>query len=239
MGGGQNNKGQAGAAYNNATTTAGSAGKLSAMGSGQASNYNAQQQQLFNTLFGGPGSGGPGAGGGGAVSGFLDPSKLNVSTPQGPYALQYTNTAQGIDTGTQNALGAARRNAAQRGFGAGSPSGFEQNQELQAQLGGNAAKGQAYQTATTNSYQDALNNFWKAAGAAQGQAATSGGAGNTALGTATTANQGASNTYGQLYGTAGQYHQNPLLGTLGSAIGAGGTIGNTAVGNATKGKPGK
>lgn len=224
MGGGVANKGQANTAFSSAQGTAARAGALSQDAQGTAGNYNAQQQALYKTLFGGPGSNG-----GGAVTPFLDPSKLNISTPQGPYALQYTNTAQGIDTGTQQALAAARRSAAQRGFGASSPSGFEQNQELQATLGGNAAKGQAYQTATTNSYQDALNNFWKAVQSAQGQAGTSGSEGNTALGTAASANQGASNTYGQLYGTAGAYHPSAATGIIGSALGAAGSLGSAAL----------
>src|SRR6202040_4333292 len=62
---------------------------------------------------------------------------------------------------------------ANSGFGSNSPSGMAQDAELQLGLGQNAQQGQLFTQAATNSYNDALNNFWNATNIAAGQAATS------------------------------------------------------------------
>jgi hypothetical protein len=225
VGGGQSNKQQASQAFGGAAGQVGTANRLSATGADTSGKYNAQQQQLYNTLWGSP----SGGGGGGAVSPFLNPAALNVTSPTGPYNLMYKNAAGQIDTGAANAVGAAAQRGANAGFGTGSPSGFYQNQQLQAQLGAAGQKAGAYQAATTQSYQDALNNFWNAVKSAQTQTGQATTGGSEALNSAIGANQGGAQTYSQLYGTAGQYHQNPAADIAGKAIGAAGTVGGAAM----------
>jgi hypothetical protein len=206
--------------------------------------YNAQQQQMYQTLFGGPstgtgtaiqgagGSGGTGAipggsgsasttgapgggssssSGGGALTPFLNPASLNVTSPTGVYGQQFTNAKQLLaNVYGQNQQG-IKTNAAQAGFGANTPAGFTTQQENQNAQGLSNATGQAFQQATTNQYQDALNNFWKSIGAAQ--TAMGQGEQGALQGTGT-----AAQTYANLYGTAAK--SSPLGNILGAAGGA-------------------
>lgn len=250
MGGGQANKQQATAANAGATGSAQTAGTLAntALQQGnaltpQANQYGAERQQLYNTLWGAPSSSGTGtpsadAQGGapstGALTKFLDPNSLNVTAPTGPYAQMYTKANEQAATDTQNALQQVRQDAANRGFTQGS--GAQSDAELKAQLAGAAQKGQNFGQATTASYQDALSNFWNAVGAnQQGQAGAQQGQLATeqtqqgATGQAIGANQGAAQTYSQLYGTAGAYHPSPVLGAVQSGISAGGAVGSAAM----------
>jgi hypothetical protein len=212
MGGGQKvqqtNAAQAAAANAGATGAANNASALSAQ-------YNQQQQQQYNNLFGANGKGG-------AVGGFLDPSKLNVTGPTGPYALQFTREKENLAKGYQDAAGATTRNLAQSGFGPNTPSGFGANLQAQNARGLANATGDAFANATGNSYQDALSNFWKSAAMAQQQ-------GTAAQGGALQGNNTAAQTYGNLYGTAGHGNVTQSSNLMGNLIGAGGQVGAAAV----------
>lgn len=240
MGGGQANKAQATAADAGASRSAANAGTLSntALATGQtlqpqADTMGAERQQLHNSLWGNPAGGAPASG---ALGGFLDPSKLNVSAPAGPYAQMYTRANEQLAKDTQDAVGSVRRNAANRGFPQGS--GAEADAELKARLGAADIRGQNFGTATNASYQDALSNFWNSVQAAQadkgssqqGQLTTEGLQQNS-TGQAITANQGGAQTYSQLYGTAGAYHPSAAAGIAQSAIGAAGAVGGGLAGN--------
>jgi hypothetical protein len=249
VGGGQANSQQAAAANTAATQSAASSKALSdaALKQGQAlqpqaDEYGAERQQLYNTLWGSPAAPvAPGGGSttaapasGGALTGFLDPNSLNVTAPTGPYAQMYTRANEQSALDTQNALQAARQAAITSGFAQGS--GAQNDAELQAQLAGAQQRGVNFGNATTASYQDALSNFWNAVQAAQGQQSASQQGQQateqqqaTDTGQAVNANQGASQTYAQLYGTAGAYHPSPVGSIVGSALGAGGALGSAAL----------
>lgn len=166
----------------------------------------------------------------GALTGFLDPSKLNVTSPTGPYGLMFTQQKEQLAKGYQDADAATKRNLAQSGFGPGTPSGFAANLSAQNARGLADSTGSAYAGATNNSYQDALANFWKSADLASG--------GSTAAGQGALAgNNTAAQTYGNLYGTAGHGNVTPGIGgIIGSGLSAGGTMGSAAIGNKGKGK---
>jgi hypothetical protein len=213
MGGGskvqQTNTQQAAAANAGATNAANQATALSQQ-------YGTQQQQMYNNLFGANGQGG-------ALGGFLNPSSLNVSSPTGVYALQNTNAnnaaAQQYGNNASNIASAAQ----QSGFGPGTPSGFVQDQQNKNARALADTKGSNFSTATTNQYQDALNNFWKAASAAQSQ-------GTAAQGGALQGNSTANQTYANLYGTAGHGNVVQSPNYLSPILGAAGTIGSAALG---------
>jgi hypothetical protein len=196
------------------TAAMGSAGTAQALGN----NFAGQQQQLFNMLYGG-GSGGSG----GAVSSMLDPSKLNVTSPTGVYALQNTNANTAAAKQYANNASNIKSSAQQAGFGPNTPSGFEQDQLNQNSRALADTKGQNFSTATTNQYQDALNNFWKAAGQTQ-NASTAAGQG-ALQGTNT-----AASTYANLYGTATKPYTTQNSNLLGNALGAAGAVGAAAAG---------
>lgn len=203
---------QADQAYGNATGGAATSGA-------SAGTFGAQQQGLFNTLFGTPNAGGTGTTGG-TLSKFMDPNSLNVNSPTGPYALQYQQAKGQGATNTDQTKQAIMRDAGNAGFGAGAPSGYTGFLKSQADMSNAGNNGQLFSQFAGKSYQDALDNFWKASGLASSQTATSGSQQNTA--------QGDSNqTYSQLYGAAPK--TSPISGILNSAIGAGGTVGAAAL----------
>lgn len=212
MGGGgkvqQTNAGQATAANAGATGAAN-------QGTALSQQYNQQQQQQYNNLFGANGKGG-------AVGGMLDPSKLNVTSPTGPYGLMFTQQKEQLAKGYKDAQGATDRTLAQSGFGPGTPSGFAANLQAENSRGLADSTGKAYSDATNNSYQDALANFWKAAGTSQAQ-------GTASQGAALQGNNTAAQTYGNLYGTAGHGNVLPPSGIGNSLIGAAGTVGGAAM----------
>jgi len=219
MGGGssvkQTNTPQATAANTGATSAANNATSLSNL-------YSGQQQQLFNQLYGTPGTGGSG-GTTGAISGMLDPSKLNVTAPTGVYALQNTNAnTAAAKQYALNAKGIAS-DAAQSGFGPGTPAGFTQSLQEQNKNALADTTGSNFSTATTNQYQDALANFWKAANLTQSGSAT---AGQGAL----SGNSTAGNIYGNLYGTAGHGNVVQSPNYLSPILGAAGAVGSAAAG---------
>src|ERR1700693_2858945 len=78
--------------------------------SGLSSQYNTQQQQQYNNLFGADGKSG-------AVSPFMDPKALNVSSPTGVYALQNTGANQAAASQYAANKQAITSNAQQAGFG--------------------------------------------------------------------------------------------------------------------------
>jgi hypothetical protein len=212
MGGGQKvqqtNAGQATAANAGATGSATNASALS-------SQYNQQQQQQYQNLFGSDGKGG-------AVGSMMDPSKLNVTSPTGVYGLQKTGADQAATK--QYALNAGKINssAAQSGFGPGTPAGFVESQRNQNANALADTRGSNFGTAVTNQYQDALNNFWKAAAMSQAQ-------GTAAQGGALQGNSTAGNIYGNLYGTAGHGNVVQSSNWLTPIMGAAGTLGSGAM----------
>jgi hypothetical protein len=219
MGGGssvkQTNAAQATAANAGATAAANNSTALSQQ-------YNTQQQQQYNNLFGANGKGG-------AVGSLLDPSKLNVTSPTGVYALQKTGADQvAAQQYGQNAANITSQ-AQQSGFGPGTPSGFVQDQQNKNARSLADTRGTNFGTSVSNQYNDALSNFWKAAGMSQSQ-------GTAAQGGALQGNNTAASTYGNLYGTAGQGHVVENSNVLGNLIGAAGTIGGAAAGNACMAK---
>lgn len=202
------------------------AGNLSNLG-GQ---YNQQQQNMYNLLFGGGNSASSGSnsssgsGTSGVLNQFLNPSSLNVTSPTGVYAQQYTNAKNTL--GSQYAQNASniKSNAAQSGFGANTPAGFTQTEMNQNANALANATGQAFEQATTQQYQDALKNFWNSVGVAQN-------AMNEGESGALQGYGSAANTYQNLYGDAGK---NSFLSQVGGFLGNLGQLGG-GVGAAAKG----
>jgi hypothetical protein len=195
------------------------AGATQAAGTSQgtATGFGGQQQGLFETLFGMPNKGGPGLGTGGTLRPFMDPNSLNVNAPTGPYALQYQQAkAQGA-TDTDFAKQAIEREAGNKGFGAGAPSGYTGFLKSQADLTNAGNTGQLFSQFAGKSYQDALSNFWKAnqaAGTAMGEA---GNQQNTA--------QGQTNqTYTNLYSSAPKSNPYVTSGIEAAGTAAGGAL---------------
>jgi hypothetical protein len=224
MGGGskleQTNTAQAGPAFQGGMNTAGTAQQL-------GTQYNQQQQQLYEMLWGSPASatgttGGAGGGTRGAVASMLDPSKLNVSSPTGVFGLQNTRANEAAAKQYASNAGDIKQRAANAGFGPGTPAGFVQNQLNQNARSLADTRGSNFLNSTTNQYDASLANFWKAANLASGGAGT---AQQGALGGTGTA----ANVYNNLYGTAGHGNVVPPSGTLNALIGAGGTVGAAAV----------
>ena len=215
MGGGQSvkqtNPVQAAAANSGATSAANTA-------SGLSQQYNTQQQQQYNNLFGADGKSG-------AVSPFMDPKSLNVSSPTGVYALQKT----GADQASAAQYAANKSNitsdAQQAGFGPNTPSGFVADQQNKNARSLADSRGTNFANATTNQYQDALANYWKAIGTSQQQ-------GTAAQGGALQGNSTANQTYSNLYGTAGHGNVVTSANYLSPILGAAGDIGSAALGPA-------
>jgi len=212
MGGGQSvkqtNPVQAAAANAGATNAANTA-------SGLSSQYNTQQQQQYQNLFGADGKSG-------AVGPMLDPSKLNVSSPTGVYALQKTGADQAAASQYAANKSAITSNAQQAGFGPNTPAGFVQSQQNQNANALADTKGSNFSTAATNQYQDALANYWKAIGTSQQQ-------GTASQGGALQGNSTANQTYSNLYGTAGHGNVVTSANYLAPILGAAGTVGAAAV----------
>jgi len=124
--------------------------------------------------------------------------------------------AQGA-TNLQQANQNVDMNAGNAGFGAGAPSGYTGFLKSQNALQNAGNNGQLFSQFAGQSYQDALNNFWKANQMLGSQTATSGNQQNAA--------QGSTNsTYANLYGstpkaTTGQIIGQDLSGAVGAAAG--------------------
>jgi hypothetical protein len=181
--------------------------------------YNQEQQQQYKTLFGGGGS----TDSGGTLSKLLDPSTFqNIHGPTGAYALQYKQAVGNLAQQTSAQRGQLRQQEANEGWGTNSPSGMAQDANLQLELGQNAQQGQLFTQAATNSYNDALSNFWNATNIAAGQAATSQAG---ALG----ANAQSAQTYSNLYGSATQPYTTTSVSPFGAIAGAAGQAGSAAI----------
>lgn len=220
MGGGssvkQTNAGQA-------TQTLGGATSAATQAQNQGNTFSAQEQQLYNTLYGNPIAAGGVAGAKGALTDMLNPSSLNVTKPTGVYALQNTNADTAAAKQYAANAGNIKAAAAESGFNpATTPAGFVQDQLNQNSRALADTRGTNFSTATNQQYQDALANFWKAAGITGQGAATAGSQANQATGTA-------ASTYGNLYGTAGHGNVTQNSNLLGNTIAAGGQIGAAAV----------
>lgn len=166
---------------------------------------------------------------GGTVSQFLDPNSLNVTGPTGPYKSQYNAELNTLQKGTQDALATSRQSNASRGGGM-QPAGFQQDQErkaLQDQAGQNA---NLFAGNATNSYNDALQNFWNANNTLAAQ-------GGNALGISNSGVGSAAGNYSNLYSTASTPVQNPWMNAVGAVSGLAGAAGGVMSGvGALKGK---
>ena len=125
----------------------------------------------------------------------MNPNSLNVNAPTGPYALQYNQAKANNAINTDQASQAINRAAGNAGFGAGAPAGYTGYLQSQNTQAGNTNAGNLFSQYAGQSYQDALNNFWKATGLA---ATASGQAGNQQ----NTAQEQANQTYAQLYSSS-------------------------------------
>lgn len=183
----------------------------------------AQQAQLYSTLFGKGGTSG-----GGTLSAMLDPNSLNLKGLNPAYTTQWNQAQDQIGQNYQQQRGALAQGWANQGATSSStPSGFQADQ--MRKLGNSEAdtRGATFTGLAGQQHQDALNNFWNASNIASGNAGTAGQTAATSAG-----NSGSSSA--ALYGTAGQYHPSQAGQIIGSALGAGGTVGA-----ATMGKPPK
>lgn len=170
---------------------------------------------------GGGGGGGSASGAAGALTGFLNPANLNVTAPTGPFAGAFTNDkTQLAATAAQNAEN-IKSQAAQSGFGAGTPSSLVNTELAQNQRDLADQVGRAFTTETGNAYNANLQNFWNAANAATGAANT---AQSGALGGTGSAADVYSRLYGQSLGQATNSSQSPLNTIIGTA----GTVGAAA-----------
>jgi hypothetical protein len=180
---------------------------------------NAKQNQDFlnkaRTKLFGPGVG-DGDFSGGTLSKFLDPNSLNVDAPTGTYKLQYNKAVENIAKGSQDVRGSIARYNASRGFGSG-PAGFAEDQERRAAEDQVGQHGAAFTDYAGKSYQEALQNFWRGAGALQGE-------GDTALSASLSADTAAASNYANLYGTASTPTPNIWSSVLGGGLQAGGQI---------------
>jgi hypothetical protein len=208
-GGGQANSGQASGAY--AGQQAASAQDMALSAQNQAF-----QKQLFTKLFGGGGKGG-------TLTAMLDPKSLNVKGLTSPYQTQFNEGSDQIGKDYAAQRGSLAQSFANSGATSSStPSGFQADQ--MRKLGSSAAdtRGQLFTGLVGQQHADALNNFWNASNIASGNAASAGSGALQGSGQA-----GSSNA--SIYGTAGQYHPSQFGSVLGSALGAGGTVGAGAM----------
>jgi hypothetical protein len=116
---------------------------------------------------------------------------------------------------------------ANRGFGANLPAGFAEDQERRAAEDQIDRQGAAFTDYAGKSYQDALQNFWRAGGALQGE-------GDTALSASIAADSAAANNYANLYGTASTPKPSVIGSLVGGGLQAGGAVGNAAMSNKPK-----
>lgn len=151
----------------------------------------AQEQQLFNTLFGSNGS----------LNSFLDPNNITQSSFNPAYKAQWNNAQDQIAQSYSNERGALSRSFANMGAGTNStPSGFQADQMNKLARGEADTRGATFTGLMGQQYKDALNNFWNASNIASGGAAT-------AADTAEKAFTGAGANAASLYGTAGRQAQ--------------------------------
>jgi hypothetical protein len=169
----------------------GVAGTLSGYGSQGWNTGNQQQKQVQ-----------------GAISGFLNPSSMNVTGPTGAFATQYTNEKNQNAQAANQALQSTNRALAQRGMGA-TPAGFNAANMLSAYQNQANANANAYAQNALASQNQAVQNFWNAANLQNNMA-------NTNLNNGLQATQGAGSIYDSLYGTSAQQKQNPFTATLGA-----------------------
>jgi hypothetical protein len=210
MGGGQSNKGQATTAANNANASSQQNLKI---GATNQQDY----QSLFNTFFGRPGSAGTP---GGTLSPFLDPSSINVTQPTGAFKLNLQQANKATEQEGQNAFGNVVRQAANNGLNLSSPAVAYFQRKNAMDLADQ--KGSNFTNAVNQQHQEALNNFW-------GATSTAADLGKSADAASVGATSGSGSTAAGIYGTAGQYHQNPATSIIGSGVSAGGAVGAAAV----------
>lgn len=212
MGGGQANSGQASTAAAQQTAANNQDMALSKQ-------YGGQEQQIFNTLFGSGGKGG-------TLSGMMNPANLTQTNFNPAYQAQWNQAQNNIAQNYSQQKGSLAQSWANSGMsGNNTPSGFQANQMRQLANSEADTRGATYAGLKGQQYSDALNNFWNASNIAAGQqgSATSG---------STTGSGNAGSSSSAIYGTAGQYHPNQMLQTVGQ-------IGAAAAGGATSHCPRK
>lgn len=157
---------------------------------------------------------------GGTLSKFLDPHSLDVSGPTGTYGLQYNKAVENIANQSQNARGSLSRYMSSRGFG-GAPAGFAADEARKQESDQVNQQGAAFTDYAGKSYQDALQNFWRASGSLSGE-------GDSALSAAISGDSAAANNYANLYGTASTPRPSVLGSVIGGGLQAGGAVGAAA-----------
>lgn len=157
---------------------------------------------------------------GGSLSKFLDPNSLSVSGPTGTYGLQYNKAVENIANQSANARGSLSRYMSSRGFG-NAPAGFAADQERKSAQDQVSQQGAAFTDYAGKSYQDALQNFWRASGSLSGE-------GDSALSAALSGDSAAANNYANLYGTASTPNPSVLGSVIGGGLQAGGQVGAAA-----------
>lgn len=157
---------------------------------GSANNNLAFQNQQRNSQFG------PG----GSLTGMMNPSSLNVTSPTGAFGTQYQNEANQVNQGTAQSLASANRSMAAHGGGL-QPSGYGAAQQLSANQAGANQKSDLFAQNTMAQQNQNLNNFWNAQGAYGSAGQNAGGQALQGLGTA-------DSSYGGLYGNASNQKQN-------------------------------
>jgi hypothetical protein len=158
---------------------------------------------------------------GGTLSNFMDPNSLNVSAPTGPYKLQYQKFLEGNSKDYANARGSLNRELAQRGFG-DHPSGIAADEYRKLAQGQADTQGQGFVDYAGKSYEDALNNFWKANSMLSD-------AGSQGRQLAVAGNQAAAGTYTNLYNTASQPRPSAVGQIIGGGLQAGGNIASAGI----------
>lgn len=212
-GGGQANSGQASQAASQQTAANNQDMALSKQ-------YGGQEQQIFNQLFGQGGSGG-------SLSQFMDPKNLDQKGLNSNYKTQFNEGSNQLAQGYAQQRGALARNFANAGATPNStPNGFQADQMNKLGRGEADTRGQLYAGLKGQQYSDTLNNFWNANNVAAGQQAQA-----TGGSTAGAGNAGSSSA--SMYGTAGAYHPSQWGNVLGSALGAAGTVGASAMSGGT------
>jgi hypothetical protein len=158
---------------------------------------------------------------GGTLSKFLDPHSLDVSGPTGTYGLQYNKAVENIANQSKNARGSLSRYMASRGFG-NTPAGFGADLSRRQESDQVDQQGAAFTDYAGKSYQDSLQNFWRATGTLNGE-------GDAALSASIAGDSAAAGNYANLYGSASQPRPSPWGSIIGGGLQAGGQVGAAAM----------
>jgi hypothetical protein len=154
------------------------------------------------------------------IAKFLTGNDLKTVEPSGVYKLGMDNSVKAGEREFANANQGITGEVQNRGFGIDAGSALDALRKNALARAG--MKGEAYTGAVAGQHNEALNNFWSGASLAGSQA-------TNARDAAVSATGNAGQTYGNVYGTAAQYHPSQMGQIVGSALGAAGTVGAAAM----------